>query len=390
TKVFSPDVNAYRPTSGGNALTSSYSINVTDPNFKYPQALKSTLAVDKRLPGNWIITLEANYTKNINSAFFQNVNLPTSGVILNNGGDHRTRFSSTKIYPLQGTPTSVTNPNIGNAIYMTNVNKGYAFTGTFQIQKTFRNLYLNAFYTYTRSKDVMVGGSTASTMWGSRPVSSSPNSPDLGYSEGYLPHRVVVSASYRKEYAKHFATSVGLFYEAAPAGVGSYIYGSDLNNDGFSNDLIYIPRNSSEIKLTDPSQWTYLDNFINQDKYLSKHRGEYATRNGLIYPWFKRLDMNVTQDLYIVTKSNERHTLRITIDIYNVGNLLNKNWGLYKTASTLQPIKLDKMDTDGVTPVFSVPNLLSNPSSFVNNTASATSSLLSRWQAQIGFRYLFN
>jgi hypothetical protein len=100
--------------------------------------------------------------------------------------------------------------------------------------------------------------------------------------------------------------------------------------------------------------------------------------------------MNVTQDLYIVTRSNERHTLRITIDIYNVGNLLNKNWGLYKTASTLQPIKLDKMDTDGVTPIFSVPNLVSNPSSFVNNTASATSSLLSRWQAQIGFRYLFN
>jgi hypothetical protein len=278
---------------------------------------------------------------------------------------------------------------------MTNVNKGYAFTGTIQVQKSFRNLYLNAFYTYTQSKDVMVGGSTASTMWGSRPVTGNPNSPDLGYSEGYLPHRIVVSASYRKEYAGHFATSVGLFYEAAPAGTGSYTYASDskngdLNNDGFANDLIYIPRNSSEIKLTDPTQWSILDNFINQDKYLSKHRGEYAERNALIYPWFKRLDLNVTQDFYFISKGNDKHTLRLTFDIYNVGNLLSKNWGIYQTASVLQPIKFDKIDTDGVTPVFSIPNLTSGSTSFKDNASAATSSLLSRWQAQIGIRYLFN
>ena len=106
-----------------------------------------------------------------------------------------------------------------NAIYMTNVNKGFAYTLTVQVQKTWKNFYANAAYNYQRSKDVMVGGSTAATMWGSRPVAGHPNEPELGFSEGYLPHRVIASAFYRKEYAKNLATSIGLFFEAAPSGV---------------------------------------------------------------------------------------------------------------------------------------------------------------------------
>jgi uncharacterized protein (UPF0333 family) len=401
---FSPDINKYRPSVTSSSLGSSYSINVTDPNFKYPQALKTTLAVDRRLPNDFVVTLEGNYTKNINSVFFENINLPSTGVAIANGSDNRIRYSGTKIYPLAG-GSSVNNPSIGNAIYMTNANGGYAYTATLQVQKSFRNLNVNAAYTYTKAMDLMVGGSTASTMWGTRPVSGDPNSTELGYSEGYLPHRIIVSAFYRKEYAKNFATSVGLIYEAAPSGVGSYVYSGDLNNDGnSSNDLMYIPRNSSEIQLEQsattstgvvdprtPAQiWAQLNNFINQDPYLSKHRGEVAQRNAAINPWFKRMDMNITQDLYITTKSKERHTLRFTLDIYNVGNLLNKNWGIYKSASTLSPLKYDKMAADGKTPIFSMPyadanNLIPYTSSFRDNTST-----WSRWQMQFGIRYLFN
>jgi hypothetical protein len=398
---FSADVNKYRPAATSSALGTSYSINVTDPNFKYPQALKTTLAVDRRLPNDVVVTLEGNYTKNINSVFFENINLPSTGVAIANGNDHRIRYTGTKIY----SGSTVNNPNIGNAIYMTNANKGFAYTATLQVQKSFRNLNVNAAYTYTKAKDIMVGGSTAGTMWGTRPVSGDPNTPELGYSEGYLPHRVIVSAFYRKEYAKNFATSVGIIYEAAPSGTTSYVYSGDLNNDGNqSNDLMYIPRNASEIQLEStgasdprtPAQiWAQLNSFINQDPYLSTHRGEVAQRNAVVYPWFKRMDLNVTQDLYLTTRNKEKHTLRFTFDIYNVGNLLNKNWGIYRTASINAPLKYDKMAADGKTPIFSMPfadatNQIPYTSSFRDNTSAATSSLLSRWQAQFGVRYLFN
>lgn len=405
--VFNPDPNAYKPQTVSNGLSKSYSINVTDPKFKFPQALKTSLAIDQKLPENFVVTLEGTYAKDVNAAFFQNINLPSTGTALQ-GPDNRIRYASSQIYPLGGaSAATINNPNIGNAIYMKNVNKGYAYTATIQIQKSFRNLYANVAYTYAKSKDIMVGGSTASTMWGSKPVVGDPNQPELGYSNAYLPHRVVASASYRKEYAKHFATSVGVLFEAAPNGVSSYVYNGDLNNDGnTSNDLMYIPKNSSEIVLepsaatngvTDPRTaaqiWSQLNNFINQDPYLSKHRGQYAQRNALVYPWFKRMDLNVTQDIYFTTKDKVRHTLRLTMDLYNVGNFLNKNWGIYRIASSTNFLKFDKVGTDG-RPIFSMPyadgtNLVPYTNSFKDDATSGVTTG-SRWQMQFGIRYLFN
>ncbi|RFM29156.1 TonB-dependent receptor [Deminuibacter soli] len=415
---FNPNVGAYIPPNPSTGLSSSYSINVTDPKFKFPQALKSSLAIDQKLPDNFVVTVEGTYARNVNAVYFQNINMPATGIVLS-GADNRTRYTSftttpTQIYPLADAPRSVTNPSIGNAIYMKNANKGYAYTATVQIQKTFRNLYTNIAYTYSKSKDIMVGGSTANTMWGSKPVVGDPNQPELGYSNAYLPHRVVASASYRKEYGQHFATSIGALFEAAPSGVNSYVYNGDLNGDNnTSNDLMYIPRNASEILLqptgaTDtrtPAQiWGQLNNFINQDPYLSKHRGEVAQRNAWIYPWYKRLDLNFTQDFYIIMKDKTKHTLRFTLDLYNAGNFLNKNWGIYRVGTISTPLKFEKLGgADGKTPVFSMPYLdAANQIPYTNSfkddvTAGANTALSSttgtngsRWQLQIGFRYLFN
>lgn len=410
--AFSPDVNNYKPNVDTlkAKLSSSYSINVTDPDFKFPQALKTNLALDKKLPGNWTVTLEGIFTKNINSAFFQNINLPQTGTQLSGPGG-RFRYSSSQYYPVGGSKNATSaNPNIGNAIYMTNVNKGYAYTLTIQVQKTWQNFYASAAYTYQQSKDVMIGGSTAATMWGSRPVTGNPNNPELGYSEGYLPHRIVASAFYRKEYAKHFATSVGLFFEAAPSGVGSYVYsnntGNDINLDNYSNDLIYIPTqadiatyvangqlegaNAADTLRTPTQIGDQLNSFIEDSKYLRNHRGEYAKRNALLYPWFNRLDLNFTQDFYLKT-GKDRHTLRFSIDVTNLGNLFDKNWGTYKTPTVTTPIKFDKVITksDGsVYPVFSFP-FASGTTPYTNSFRDNTGAI-SRWQMQFGLRYLFN
>lgn len=428
--MFSPDVNKYRPTNASATLSSSYSINVTDPKFKFPQALKSSLGIDHRFGNDLVVTAEFAYAKDVNAAFFQNINQPSTGIAINNGSDNRVRYTGSKIY---ASGANANNPNIGNAIYMTNVNGGYAYTATLQVKKTFRNLLTSVAYTYQQSKDVMVGGSTAATMWGTKPTMGDPNSPEVGYSNAYLPHRVIAYASYRVDYAKHFATSVGLYFEAAPSGVGSYVYNGDLNNDSYgANDLMYIPTaadisnyvangqleaagpttvvtyNSNGTTTTSsvndprtPAQiGAQLNNYITQDPYLSKHRGEVARRNALIYPWFKRLDLNVTQDIYFTQsdRSKMKHTLRFSVDIYNFGNMLNKNWGIQRgpiagsgtAVQSVSIMKYDKMAADGKTPIFSVPysdggNLVPYASSFKDDITTA-----SRWQMQVGFRYLFN
>src|SRR5258708_18088933 len=97
----------------------------------------------------------------------------------------------------------------------------------------------------------METGSTASSLWSARPVANTdPNAPTLARPSWYQPHRVIAYANYRIDEGKHAATYIGAIFEATTAGANSYVYNGDLNGDGnTSNDLVYIPKSSSDITL---------------------------------------------------------------------------------------------------------------------------------------------
>ena len=95
-------------------------------------------------------------------------------------------------------------------------------------------------------------------------------------------------------------------------------------------------------------------------------------------------------------KNKDKHTLRFTLDLLNLGNFLDRNWGLYKTPAlstsngNIQLLKFEGLAADGKTPSFSFPyydsgNQIPATTSFTNNTSTS-----SRWQMQFGIRYLFN
>src|SRR5690606_35380229 len=124
-----------------------------------------------------------------------------------------------------------------------------------------------------------------------------------------------------------------------------YIYSGDVNNDaGRTNDLIYIPRDASEINLvpatnrdgeviaTPEEQWEALDAFIAGNDYLSERRGEHAERNGDRLPWTNQFDLRLMQEFKLQQGTNE-HRFQITFDIFNFSNLINKDWGRQYQAS---------------------------------------------------------
>ncbi len=409
--AFNTNPDAYRPTSG--AANPNYGIAVTDHNFKYPQVLKTGFAVDKKFKGETIVTIEGTYTKDINAVYFSNINLnedPAKSITLA-GADNRVRYagvtgSSNKIYSGAGGATA-TNPNISTAILMKNTNKGFSYTATARVQKTIKNLFMSVAYTYSRSKNTAEAGSTAGGLWSSRPVSGDPNAATLANAAWYQPHRAVAFASYKFSYAKYFSTSIGMYFEAAPAGVTSYVYNGDLNNDGnTANDLIFIPNDKSQINLvksgsgglgtgtsadvrTPAQMYAQLSNFINQDNYLSKHKGQYAAANAVTLPFYKKLDLNITEDIS-VKAGKDRHTVKVSLDILNVGNLINRNWGLIKTPVLTNFLRYEGLAADGKTPSYSftqqdAANQVPVQTSFSNSTGIG-----SRWQMQIGLRYLFN
>ena len=403
TYNFSPDINANRPQATAG-LSSSYAINVTDPNYKFPHVFKSTLAADKKLGNGWTVTAEGSYTKQLNASVFQNIALPSTGLVRLSDG--RWRFPYQSSYPYGGSQmggtvkASANNPTISNAIYMTNSNAGYAATGTLQIQKVTKNFIATAAYTRQVAYDAAVTGSTAQTMWGSKTTHDNPNEFVAGLSNNYLPHRIIASMIYKKEFSKNLLSSVGLVYEGAPNYTTSYYVSGDVNNDGISyNDLMFIPKDPSQIKLVNGSTatdkrdqttlWNQLNTFIENNPYLSKHRGEFAERNAYVLPWTHKLDLNFTQDIRFTAGKN-KHTIRLTAYIYNLTNLLNKDWGVFYVPTTTTPLTLTGIDTDGKTPIYRFPFLDATKQAPQTRAYTPSSSIASRWQLQIGVRYLFN
>lgn len=413
--LFQPDVDYYRPGKNGNPPITTgpptYNLAVTDNNFKFPQVWRTNIAIDQRLPWGMVGSLDVAVTQDINAVYHQNINLPDpSGTA--QGADKRPIYYKT--FPNAGsnsTNNSRLNTNVTDAILMTNTSKPYSYFITPQLKKTFANgLDASVAYTYTYAKSVNDGGSIAQSIWRDRSISGNPNDNVLGFSNYLKSNRIIAALNYKKTYlAGKMATGVGAFYELSQygyangftAGRYSYVYSGDLNGDnsGGNNDLLYVPRNSTEIALTDitnsdgskytaAQQWADLDTYINQDKYLSSRRGKYADRNGAVMPWRGQLDIRILQDFYI--KAGTRtNTIQISLDIFNVGNLINSDWGVMKAVNRPNLITFKGYDGFGV-PQFQFPYLNATTKTPLTSTYRDDLGILSRWQMQLGLRYIFD
>ena len=427
--IFNPNVTTYIPASRTLSPSSTFNLAYTDPNFKFPQVWRTNIAIDQQLPWGIIGTLEGIYTADLNAVYLQNVNLPTARGVLNSESDKRpVYFGNPNTFDPNGLPYTTTSgtttttvngriySNVSDAIALRNTTQGYSFNFTAQLQKNFgKSLFASVAYSYTDSRSVNDGGSVAQSMWRDRPISGDPNATALSYSNFMVRQRIIASVSYKKEYAKYFATSISVFFEAAPNGRVSYVYQGDANGDnaGGNNDLLFVPRTRTDINLVDingfsngvpytysaTQQWADLDKYIGQDPYLSTMRGQYVERNGMELPMYAKADLSIRQDIMLnPTSTNKKHTLQFSFDIFNFTNLLSSAWGVEQLVNRNNLITFvgreavpagSPAGTQGKSQ-YSFPYLDVNTqtpltTSFRNNTGTG-----SRWVAQFGVRYIFN
>ena len=358
-------------------------INVVDQNLKFPQVFRTNLAIDQKLPWGVVATVEGIFSKTYNNVNFIDLNRKVDAAYTFDGVDKRPRYVTGRI-----------NAGFDEIIKFENTNQGYSYNVVAMLQKQFENGF-NAMvsYSYGTSWDLNSGtSSVAYSNW--RYVNNVYGLNDLRLTRSNydMGHRVSGLVSYRKEYLNGMlASQVSLFYNGQSGQPISYIYNGDLNNDGSSNDMIYIPASASEIKLVDiaggptaAAQWTALDAFISGDKYLSKHRGEYAERNAARLPFQNQFDLKFLQDIK-VKAGNTSNKLQISIDILNIGNLINKKWGESLYLANQQFALITYKAMAGNTPTFNYA-----PIGMTNGNAYSVTDLASRWRMQIGLRYVFN
>ncbi len=361
-------------------------INLIDNDFTLPREWKTNIAFEAKLPNDWGVTIEGTYTEVLNGLFFQSINRRDE---LGNfaGADNRPYFLET------GEDIKI-NPNFTNVFLLTNTDKGYRYNLTTGVSKEIGRYSGYVGYTYGLSKDVSstVRSSPAANFEWNQAVFG--NNPSLSFSNFDLRHKIISSHSYNFELGKSDDLFLSFLYNGRSGSPYSFVYQGDPNRDGSSrNDLVYVPRNASEINLVDitdsngivtvtaQEQWQRLDRYIQNNSYLNERRGRYAQRNGAKTPWNHELDMKLQYN----KRFENGQSVTFSFDMLNVLNFVNKDWGRLVFVPNVVNSSFSLLNFVGIEneqPQYQF-NIDDSEEPWV------TDLLNSRWRAQLGIKYNF-
>jgi hypothetical protein len=348
----------------------------TAPDFQFPQVLRGNLGYDHAFGNGFKASLDLVYTKDINAVMVRNYGLKSpTGTLA--GPDNRPIYTAADRATVFGGAT--------NAYVVTNTDLGYTFNFSPQITKTWPGgSSLMIGYNYLDAQDAAsIDAEISSDAYDRNPANVlNTNTAELAPSLYGNQHRFVGAGGKKFRYG-NFGTTLSLFGEWTRGGRFSYTYSGDINNDGSGlNDLIFIPTDAQleQMNFTGDAaaQRAAFKRYIEQDDYLSSRRGQYAEKYGALSPWFSRFDFRALQDYYLPNGNN----IQFSLDVLNVGNLLNKNWGVRQAATFTGLAQPVAVSTSNGQPTYTFDNNLTT--TFFNDF-----SLLSRWQLQLGLRYSF-
>ncbi len=393
-------------TANPNPTLNNTSITGIAGDFKLPQVFKTSLAIDYEpddLAFPLAVSVEGIYNKDINAVYVENYNQMSDDAAGRFAGvDNRVNYNTV-------TPVQSKVSKSGGAMVISNTDKGYSWSlgGTLKAEPIY-GLKTEFAYIHQVSMSVQdMKGSALNSAWSNDVNVNSPNELVLRPSAYVIPDKLSAMATYRLGYAKNkfMSTEIGLFYTGYTAGTYSYTYTNDMNGDGITNDLIWIPANKEDIQFVDngtitaaAQQQAFWD-FVNQDKYLSSHKGEYADANAARMPWLNRFDLHLAQNFNVgalIGSKRSNETLQVSLDIMNVGNLLNSSWGVMRTPSACNNGKVLATYTDNQgKPILDAEGrpqftMVKNSEGLVSKTFDMDKSNSNCWYLQLGVKLIFD
>ena len=339
--IFTTDTNN-QPTSFTGASPAA-NVDFIENGLGQPSVWKANLAIDAELPwAGWVVGVEWLGTKNKNGIYYQHLNL---GGPTRTGPDGRQMFYNAKGYDPacwgSGSPVStcgvstkaMSNVKFADVLQASKTSEGGGNAITLTLTgPRFYGMEWNLAYTRTDATEVSpLTSSVSSSNFNARSIFN-PNEEVASNSAYLVKDRLNASLSWSKAFVGKYKTTFGLFYEARSGKPYSWTFSNDLNGDNISgNDLMYIPRGpqSGEVvfKGDTASNHANEDRFwaiVNANKELADSKGGVVSRNGSYSPTVHNFDLRISQE---TPGFVPKHKGVISLDILNVGNLINKEWG---------------------------------------------------------------
>ena len=356
-------------------------------DFKLPQVFKTNIAIDQKLPGNFIFSADFIWNDNITAVTYENINI-VGPQFTTTGAGSRPNYGFAKV------------DNTYSDIYLgSNTGEGssYNISGTLtkNIFSPKLDIRTSATYSYGES-DVLLDATSSqnSSQWRNLETVNGSNRPVLSRSDFSPGHRVQANSTIEFKWNDNLKTRIGLYYEGSEGQPFSYVYNTSslLSDTGSFSSLIYVPSSFDDAQLVDTDisaadQYAALSAYIDGDEYLSSRKGTFAERNGDRSNWSHIIDLKFAQEFGLMF-GEKKHTLEITADIFNFTNLLNKEWGV-RTFTNFNQVGLldfEGFAADGTTPQFSFDERATETTNIIDDSGLQSS----RWQMQLGVRYSFN
>jgi len=365
-------------------LAAPSAATILDKNLKMPSSWKSSLGLDAKLPGGIKATLEGVYSYNFNEVYASQLGYKEDGEVLLDGEhEARTHWTSEGIKNMNNATMT------GYYLHNEKDLRGYYYSVTGQLSKTFDfGLSLMAAYTHSEAKSLSDGSGDQISEFVNTYNKNGNNAPELGFSSYVAPNRIIGNVAFNIKDQKG-STNIGLFYEGFNIGfLSSYSYSrlSYVMNSVSgtnANQLLYIPTDEDLNNMTFVSEEnkSAYKTFIENDKYLSSHRGQYEQRNSIVAPWLNRFNLHIGREIYF--KIGEKlNSLEVGADVHNIANLLNSAWGTYKILSTNVILNYsDVTDEQG--------NVTGHEYTFTEPTWNEYGNTYSTWSAAFSLRYKF-
>lgn len=331
--------------------TPAANVDFLSDDLRQPSVWKGNLAFEHELP-LWGMLFSAEYihTAVKDGIYYKNLNL---GQATRTGIDGRAMFYAPNRYntacfnnngsavtsgavcatPAGQTATrALSNASFANVLLAERTGKGGGNNLSLSLSgKVFTDINWSLGYAYTDATEVSsLSSSVSNSSWQSVSVFNA--NEEVEANSAYLvKDRFVGSLNWDHAFFGNNKTRVGLFYEGRKGKPYSWIYNNDLNGDGVTNDLLYIPNpGDNTVVFRDlngngsADEQARFFEFVNADPTLRRYMGQVVKRNSAFAPWTNSFDLRVSQEFPGFFDKNK---FTVTLDMLNVGNLLNKKWG---------------------------------------------------------------
>lgn len=415
--VFTPDINPpYIPPTASNPACTPVptldscpraNVDLIEPGTKLPSVWKANLAFDHELPWYGIVASAELLLTDVNDGiYFERLDLydgsgngPTTygqdgrPIFWNAAG--RDPANSGRFGMSNGRNGAGDRANrpfgIGDVMLMRNTSKGKSNQLTVSLSKPMINDWAwSLAYTHTSATEVSPLTSSQNTSNWRNTLIGTVNE-NRAYNSRYaIKDRFTGTLNWQHAFFGDNKTKVGVFYEGRSGRPYSYIYYNDINGDsGTTNDLFYVPAGRGDVLFTggaamEDAFFAWLD----QHPELRRFQGQIAPANAFRAKWVNSFDVRISQEIPGFFKGNKAE---IALDIMNIGNLLNKNWGLiddYGFYSTARVANYAGIDPATGKYVYNFSGSTDTPGIQENNNDKGNTAV-SRWSVMASFKYKF-